>query len=93
MRLPRHLHPRPPAPPPRPAAGRGPHEWAVDLEVREDEASTWVPRTDLPAAAVGDGVTVRSSHLPMARHGIVVETFDDRTRGCFPRVSFRPDRP
>jgi hypothetical protein len=74
-------------------SGRRPREWAVDLEVREDETSTWVSTAHLPAAAVGDGVTVRSTHLPAARHGTVVETLNDETRGRFHRVAFRPDRP
>ena len=88
MRFSRHLRQRAPYEPPSSPARH--HEWAVDLEVREDEASAWVPTAHLPAAAVGDGVTVRSSHLPAARHGTVVETLDDETRGRFHRVTFGP---
>jgi hypothetical protein len=63
-------------------------EWALDLDIREDEDSAWIPTTDLPGGAPGDGVTVRSEHLATERRGTIVETVDDASRGAFHRVVF-----
>ena len=62
--------------------------FAIDLDVRADEESAFVPAEHLPGARVGDSVTVRSSYLDGVRTGVVAEIVDDRTRGRFHRVTF-----
>ena len=62
--------------------------FAVDLDVRADEQSTFVPSDRLAGAEVGDAVTVHSSHLDRPLAGVVAEVIDDAARGRFHRVTF-----
>lgn len=62
--------------------------FTVDFDVRADESSAFVPSELVPAAAVGDTITVRSGYLDEERTGTVAEILDDDTRGRFHRVSF-----
>jgi hypothetical protein len=63
--------------------------FAIDLDVRADEPSTWVPSDLVPGAVIGDVVTVRSSYLAGERTGVVAEIVEDEVRGRFHRVGFR----
>ena len=60
----------------------------IELDVRADEDSAFVPAELVPGATPGDVVTVRSSYLDGARTGSIVDTVEDATRGTFHRVTF-----
>ena len=60
----------------------------IELDVRADEESAFVPADLVPGAGIGDTVTVRSAYLEGPRTGTVVEVVDDKTRGRFHRVTF-----
>lgn len=66
----------------------GDGSYTVEIDVRADEESAFVPSDLLPGAAVGDTVIVRSSYLEGDRSGTVAEIVDDATRGRFHRVTF-----
>ena len=51
--------------------------FTVELDLRADEPSAFVPSAQLAGARVGDAVTVRSTHLDGLRTGIVAEVIDD----------------
>jgi hypothetical protein len=67
-------------------------DFTVDLDLRADETSAFVPSDLVPGAAVGDAVTVRSSYLAGERTGTVAEIVDDASRGRFHRVTFEEVR-
>ena len=66
--------------------------FAVDLDLRADEPSAFVPSDQLAGAQVGDAVTVHSGHLDGPRTGIVAEVIIDDARGRFHRITFE-ERP
>ena len=61
--------------------------WTVDLDVREDAPSVFVPADLLPDASVGDFVTISSDQPATVRRGRITETLDDHVRGPFFSVS------
>jgi hypothetical protein len=60
----------------------------IDLDVRADEESAFVPADLVPGARRGDVVTVRSGYLDVVRSGSIVDTVEDATRGTFHRLTF-----
>ena len=62
--------------------------FTIDLDVRADEDSAFVPSSLVPGAGVGDTVVVRSTYLDEERAGTVAEIVDDDTRGRYHRVTF-----
>ena len=64
-----------------------PRRWTVDLDVREDAPSVFVPTELLPDALVGDFVTISSSERATIRRGQIIEELDDHVRGRFFSVS------
>jgi hypothetical protein len=64
-----------------------PRRWRVDLDVREDAPSVFVPADLLPEASVGDVVTISSTQPATVRRGRIVESLDDHERGQFYSVS------
>ena len=64
-----------------------PRRWTVDLNVREDAPSVFVPADLLPDALVGDFVTISSSQPATVRRGCIIENLDDDVRGRFLTVS------
>lgn len=62
-------------------------EWSVELDVREDAPSVFVPAERLPDAVVGDHVVVTSAQPSAIRRGRIVEILDDPQRGRFFSVS------
>ncbi len=64
-----------------------PRRWKVDLDVRDDAVSVFVPADLLPDALVGDFVTISSSQPATVRRGRIVERLDDHVRGRFFSVS------
>jgi hypothetical protein len=64
-----------------------PRRWRVDLDVREDAPSVFVPADLLPDALVGDFVTISSSQPATVRRGWIIEKLDDHVRGQFYSVS------
>ena len=61
--------------------------WTVDLDVRDDAPSVFVPADLLPDALVGDFVTISSSQPDTVRRGRIIEKLDDHVRGRFLTVS------
>lgn len=64
-----------------------PRTWSVELDVREDADSMFVPADLLPDAAEGDIVTLTSSLPETVRRGRIVAELDDAVRGRFFNVS------
>jgi hypothetical protein len=64
-----------------------PRRWRVDLDVREDAPSVFVPADLLPEASVGDVVTISSTQPATVRRGRIAEKLDDHERGQFYSVS------
>ena len=62
--------------------------FTIDLDVRADEESAFVPVDLVPGAGPGDLVTVRSTYLADDRTGTIAETIDDASRGSFHRLTF-----
>jgi hypothetical protein len=61
--------------------------WTVDLDVREDAPSVFVPAELLPDALVGDYVTISSRRPAAVRRGRISAHLDDDERGQFFPVS------
>jgi len=61
--------------------------WSVELNVREDATSMFIPAELLPDAVRGDQVTITSVEPATIRHGRIDEVLDDRERGRFFAVS------
>lgn len=61
--------------------------WTIELEVREDAPSVFVPAELLPGATNGDGVSITSTNSTSVRRGRIVEQLDDPERGQFFSVS------
>jgi hypothetical protein len=59
----------------------------VELDVRDDAESMFVPEEAIPDAEVGDDLTVVSRQPEAVRAGRVVEMLDDALRGRFARVT------
>ena len=69
-----------------------PHpSWSIELDVREDTPSMFVPADLLPDAGIGDAVEVTSANPPATRRGRVTDEVDDDT-GRFVTVSFEAER-
>ena len=64
-----------------------PRRWRLDLDVRDDAPSVFVPADLLPDALVGDFVTILSSEPATVRRGCIIEEVDDDVRGRFLTVS------
>jgi hypothetical protein len=62
--------------------------WRIELDVRDDAPSMFVPADLLPDASPGDAVVVRSANPPATRAGVVQAVLDDDARGRFVTVSF-----
>ncbi len=62
--------------------------WHVELHVREDATSMFVPAAELPDATVGDQVSAPTEQGRGRRVGRVVDVVDDDTRGRFLTVEF-----
>ena len=70
----------------------GPHpSWSIELDVREDAPSMFVPADLLPDAGIGDAVEVTSANPPATRRGHVTDEVDDDS-GRFVTVSFESER-
>ena len=62
-------------------------QWSIELDVRNDAPSMFVPAALLPDAAVGDLVRIASTQPAGTHLGRIVEALDDGERGAFFAVS------
>jgi len=62
--------------------------WDVEVHVREDATSMFVPAAELPDAVVGDQVSAPTEQGRQRRVGRIVDVVDDDTRGRFFTVEF-----
>jgi hypothetical protein len=57
--------------------------WSIELDLREDALSVFVPCELMPAAQIGDAVVINADG-PLPTHaGRVGEIVDDETRGRY----------
>jgi hypothetical protein len=66
---------------------RHPHRWSLELEIREDAESVFIPAELLPHAEVGDLVEITSGSASR-RRGHLIERVQDDVRGRFVTVKF-----
>ena len=64
--------------------------WTIALDVRADAERMFVPRSQLPSAVVGDGVTARTSGPGPTRHGVVIDVAEEHLGASYLVVAFEP---